>query len=375
MMSEDRLGLYLHIPFCRSKCVYCDFPSYPGMDNWQTPVIERMKEELRDKAFQLNHRKISTVYMGGGTPSTLAPDLLNDLMQTARNEFPFADDAEVSIEMNPGTVTDEFLDAAQQSGFNRISIGAQSANDRLLKLLGRIHSAEDIYKTVSKIRSHGFYNYNLDMMTGLPGQDLNDVTDTLQCFLSLKPTHISCYSLIVEEGTRMFDRVQSGEAVLPDEDLERAMYDTVRSTLEKAGYHQYEISNYALEGFECRHNLDCWNRKEYLGIGVAAAGFIGNRRTRNPASITDYCNKAEPEVIELSESDEMFESVMLGLRLTRGLSKNDFYERHHKDICQVYGAVIERLIGQGLLTWDDDYLRCTKRGLDLQNMVLTEFLQ
>jgi oxygen-independent coproporphyrinogen-3 oxidase len=272
-------------------------------------------------------------------------------------------------------VTDEFLDAAQRSGFNRISIGAQSADDRLLKLLGRIHSSEDICKTVAKIRSHGFHNFNLDMMIGLPGQDLNDVTDTLQCFLTLKPTHISCYSLIVEEGTRMFDRVQSGEAVLPDEDLERAMYDTVRSTLEKAGYHQYEISNYALEGFECRHNLDCWNRKEYLGIGVAAAGFIGNRRTRNPASITDYCNKAEPEVIELSESDEMFESVMLGLRLTRGLSKTDFYERHHKDICQVYGAVIERLIGQELLTWDEEYLRCTKRGLDLQNMVLTEFLQ
>ena len=374
-MNNQRFGLYLHIPFCRSKCAYCDFPSYSQTDQWQKPVIDRMKEELRESAEHLEHRKVTTVYMGGGTPSILDPSLLADLMKTARNEFPISSDAEVSIEMNPGTVTDAFLDAVQQAGFNRISIGAQSADDRLLKQLGRIHSAEDIYKTVSMIRSHGFSNFNLDMMIGLPDQDLSNVEETLKSFLALAPTHLSCYSLIVEEGTRMYDWVSSGTVHLPDDDLERTMYYTVRNTLESAGYHQYEISNYALKGYECRHNLDCWNRKEYLGIGVAAAGFIGNRRCRNPITIADYCDRKPPEITELTESDELFESVMLGLRLTVGISKEDFYQRHQKDIWQVYGAVIDRLIGQGMLEWQGSSLRCTKRGFDLQNQVLTDFLQ
>ena len=373
-MNNDRFGLYLHIPFCRSKCIYCDFPSYPNMEEWQPAVIKRMKEELKEAGERLNHRMVTTVYMGGGTPSTLEPIYLIDLFKTVREEFPFSPDAEVSIEVNPGTVTHEFLSAVQKSGFNRVSIGAQSANDRLLQQLGRIHTVDDICQTVSLIKSNGISNFNLDMMIGLPNQTLRDIVDTLDCFLNLKPTHVSCYSLIVEEGTRMFELVDKGYMVLPDEELERSMYERVQEVLESSGFHQYEISNYALDGFECCHNLDCWNRNEYLGIGVAAASFIGSKRYRNPMSIKDYCNRIPPEEIDLSETDEQFESVMLGLRLIKGISERDFFARHHTELRQAYGSVINRLTDQGLLEWKDEYLRCTKSGLDLQNRVLTEFL-
>ena len=367
-------GLYLHIPFCRSKCIYCDFSSYPGMDRWQYAVIGKMTEELKNKSFILGRRCASTVYVGGGTPSVLKPSLFSDLMHAAKETFPWNEDSEISVEMNPGTITDDFLNAARSSGVNRISLGAQSGNDRLLKRIGRIHNESDISRAVCQLREYGFDNYNIDMMIGLPEQTVDDVRDTLDFFMNLKPTHISCYSLIVEKGTPLYDDINRGKCDLPDEDTERDMFYTADSILENEGYHRYEISNYAKDGFCCQHNLDCWHRCEYLGIGVAAASLIGNNRIKNPETISAYLNGKSPEISSLTPEDERFETIMLGLRLTEGLSRIDFEQKFGSDIELVYPHVIRKLIACGLLEWHGVYLRCTARGLDLQNEVLTEFM-
>ena len=370
----SRLGLYLHIPFCRKKCVYCDFSSYSGLDHLQRPVVEKMKGELQSFRQKLGNRSPNTVYVGGGTPSVLPPSLFSELLHCARSCFPWEDGAEVSVEMNPGTVSAEFVRAAVASGIKRVSLGAQSSNDLLLKRIGRIHQMSDVTHSVELLRAEGTTNINLDMMIGLPGQTIDDVYRTIDDFLLLQPKHISCYSLILEEGTPLYEAVSSGRELLPDEDTEREMYASAVQRLEQAGFHQYEISNFALDGYQCRHNLDCWHREEYIGIGVAAAGFLGNIRYRNPSSIQEYLSDEAPEITELSGEDERFESVMLGLRLTQGLSEEDFFSQHAVSLRDCYGATIQKLIGSGLLEFRDGYLRCTYRGFDLHNMVLGEFL-
>ncbi len=372
-MSEP-IGLYLHIPFCRSKCAYCDFPSFAGLDRWQNAVIHRMIAELREASEALGPREISSVYIGGGTPSVLKPELLTDLLRAARETFQWMPRAEVSIEMNPGTVTAEFLQAALEGGVNRVSIGAQSADDRLLKLLGRIHNARDINRTIRMLKAYGVTNFNLDMMLGLPGQTIQQAVDTLDTFLSYGPTHLSCYSLIVEDGTPLKTQVSEGRLRLPDEDLAYEMASMVTSRLEARGYHRYEVSNYAKDGYRCRHNLDCWMRREYLGIGVGAASFLGNTRKRNPATIAAYLNGCAPQMEVISHDDACFESLMLGLRLTDGLSAAHYQEMHGESVMERFGPVIRRQIDQGLLEWCGDCLRCTGRGMDLLNRVLTELM-
>ncbi len=371
---SSHFGLYLHIPFCRSKCAYCDFPSFANMDEWQAAVVGKMQNELTQAAEEIGNRQPTTVYIGGGTPSVLAPDLFRQLLSNARRAFPWRSDSEVSVEMNPGTITDAFLESASESWINRISIGAQSTSDRLLKLIGRIHSGSDIREAVLKAKKHGFSNINLDMMIGLPEQTMEDVAATLEDFIALEPTHISCYSLILEDGTKLSQLVSKGQLRLPEDSLEREMYYYAREQLETSGYHQYEISNFAKSGFECRHNLDCWNREEYLGIGVAAASFIGEKRIRNPETIASYLEGTPPEVISLTEEDAKFESIMLGLRLTQGISDSDFKQRHGVSLIRAYGEIIESLVKRNLLEWNDGHLRCTKFGMDIQNEVLTEFM-
>lgn len=370
----NRFGLYLHIPFCQSKCRYCDFTSYAGMDRWQPAVVRRMREELRAWRAQLDARPVTTVYMGGGTPSRLSPGLLDDLLTEAKACFPWPDGAEFTIEMNPGTITGDFVHTALRHGLNRVSLGAQSAQDRLLRSLGRIHTAAGIAEAVRALQGWGLRSLNLDMMIGLPGQTLQDVRDTVAAFSALGPTHISCYSLILEEGTPMYDDVCHGRLTLPDESLERDMYEEARLLLEREGYRQYEISNFAREGFACRHNTDCWQRGEYLGIGPAAAGFIGRQRYRNPPLLSSYLQGHAPEITDLTPEDERFESVMLGLRMNEGLSAAEFERRHGVPLDAVYGGPIARLTAAGLLEWANGSLRCTRRGFDVQNDVLTEFL-
>lgn len=337
-------------------------------------VVEKMCRDLTLAGEKLRGAEIATLYVGGGTPSILPPALFSKLLKAARAAFPFAPNAECSCEMNPGTVTEAFLSAALEGGINRVSLGAQSASDRLLQVLGRIHTFEDVRRSVALLRASGFGNLNLDMMLGLPFQTLDNVRETLDAFLSLSPEHISCYGLIVEPGTKMEQRVQDGEWTLPDEDEEREMYELSRSTLESRGLKQYEISNFARPSFPCRHNVDCWSKHEYLGIGCAACGFIGNIRYKNPDSLTRYLRGDEPELTVLTGEDARFESVMLGLRMNAGVRDDEFTAMHGMSLRQAFGDKLNAPIADGLLTFDGGALRLTRRGMDVQNSVLVALM-
>ena len=367
-------GLYLHIPFCRSKCAYCDFPSFAGCEKEMPRVTDRMCAELFDCAKEYPDTLVETMYIGGGTPSLLPPPLMDRLLKAAREAFPFAENAEISCEMNPGTVTPEFLSVCVRSGVNRVSLGAQSSRDSLLRTIGRIHTFAQVREAVRLLRSFGLTNYNLDMMLGLPGQTMEDVRRTLDDFLALSPAHLSCYALIVEEGTVMERKVESGEWILPDEDTEREMYGLARDTLEQNGLRQYEISNFAREGFLCRHNRDCWLRHEYIGVGPAACGFIGNVRTRNPVTIPAYLRGDPPEKTVLTEEDARFESVMLGLRLTEGLPEARFQKAHGLTFRKAFGERLDGPLSDGRLVYENGVLRLTRHGMDVMNSVLVELM-
>ncbi len=375
MMQETHgRGLYLHIPFCKSKCAYCDFPSFAGCEKEMPRVTDRMCAELFDCRNTFPDTVIETMYIGGGTPSLLPPPLMDHLLKTAREAFLFAPDAEISCEMNPGTITESFLETCVRNGVNRVSLGAQSSDDRLLKAIGRIHTFSQVREAVRLLRSFGLTNYNLDMMLGLPGQTMDDVRRTLDDFLALSPAHLSCYALIVEEGTVMEQKVESGEWILPDEDTEREMYELARQTLESNGLRQYEISNFAKEAFLCRHNRDCWLRHEYIGIGVAACGFIGNIRTRNPGTIPAYLRGDTPEKTILSKEDARFESVMLGLRLTEGFPEALFQKAHGITFREAFGDRLDGPLTDGRLIFENGVLRLTRHGMDVMNSVLVELM-
>lgn len=365
------IGLYLHIPFCISKCAYCDFPSYAGKDALMGAYVERA---LREIDARRGDYVIDTAYIGGGTPSILPPRMMDSLLRGLKRAYAFSRDTEFSCEVNPGTVTREFLDTLVSNGVNRLSMGAQVSQTRLLRTLGRVHEWADVQETFSMARRAGFDNISLDLMLGLPGQTIRDVRKTLECATSLSPMHISCYGLIVEDGTPLEARVRTGEWRLPGEDDERDMYELARCFLEDHGFIQYEISNFARPGFECRHNVDCWRRREYIGIGAAACGFLGSLRYRNPPRIEDYMAYLSPEVTRLSHEDARFESVMLGLRMCKGLSAREFERMHGVSFDFVYGEKAKVPIAQGLLQWQDGFLRLTRRGMDVQNAVLLHFL-
>ena len=371
----DSLGLYLHIPFCKQKCLYCDFPSYPGLERWMEPVVRQMIGDLEAAGARLSGRTVGTLYVGGGTPSLLPPKLMDALLHAARAAFPFSDDAEQTCEMNPGTVTDAFLDALVQNGVNRVSMGVQSANDALLKALGRIHTFEEAQASAALVKKHGIKNLNLDMMIGLPGQTMMDVAETLDAFFALEPTHISCYGLILEEGTPFRRLADEGLLPLPPEEMERDMYEFARAALEKRGFMQYEISNFALPGYACRHNMDCWTRAEYVGIGCAASGFIGRTRYQNPRTVSGYLKGEAPEYTTLSDEDARFESLMLGLRMTHGVSLAAFQEMHGTPLLQAYGERLKQPLAEGLIVLEDGYLRLTRRGMDVQNAVLVQLME
>ncbi len=333
--------------------------------------VERM---LREIDARRGDYLIETAYIGGGTPSTLPPPLMYKLLSGVKNAYRFSQNAEFSCEVNPGTVTRDFLDILRKHGVNRLSMGAQASQTRLLRLLGRIHTWEDVESTFCAARAAGFDNISLDLMLGLPEQTLPDVRETLEKAIALRPLHISCYGLIVEDGTPLSGRVASGEWTLPSEEAERDMYELARKTLAENDYEQYEISNFARPGYACRHNVDCWRRREYLGIGAAACGFLGNIRYRNPPLIESYLRYQSPEITRLSEADARFESVMLGLRMTQGLSESDFEAMHGANFSDVYGEQAKIPLAQGLLEWKDGFLRLTRRGMDVQNAVLLHFL-
>lgn len=370
-MSRE-IGLYLHIPFCVRKCAYCDFASYAGREGDMAAYVEALIAEMRRRARP--EYRVVTLYIGGGTPSLLPPRMMERVLRAAREIFVFSPDAECTCECNPGTVTKAFLSVLRAGGINRLSLGAQASQPRLLSLLGRIHTWDDVVQSVALAREAGFANLNLDLMLGLPSQTEAEAADTLRSALALSPTHLSCYGLIVEEGTPLKTRVDRGEWTLPSEEAERAMYDGCRETLGRYGYAQYEISNFARPGYACRHNVDCWRRKEYVGVGSAACGFLGDMRYQNPPGLDDYLNGKEEEVTLISPADARFESVMLGLRMTEGVSEADFLRMHGVSLRESFGAKLQKPLREGLVVWEQGRLRLTRRGMDVQNRVLVELL-
>lgn len=369
-------ALYIHIPFCKQKCFYCDFPSYALKENLMKEYIKALRIELKEKC---SNYKIRSLFIGGGTPSYLDKDSLKLLMSEIK-KIDFIEDAEKTIECNPGTLDKEKLQIIKEGGINRISFGLQTANDTLLKSIGRIHNFQEFVENYKLAREYGFENINVDMMFGLPNQSLEDWIASLEEVIKLKPEHISAYSLIIEEGTAFYKLYNDNKLNLPSEEEERAMYHKGKNILEKRGYHQYEISNYAKEGKECFHNKVYWKCEEYIGIGASASSFINNKRIKNINSIKDYINNVNSnksiieEEYENTIEDNIEEFMFMGLRMIKGIDEKEFENRFKIKIDSKYKEVIDKNIKKGLLIREDDKIYLTKLGIELSNVVMSDMI-
>ncbi len=405
----NSLGIYIHIPFCKQKCLYCDFLSFPGGEEQQALYFDALKKEILLCADECRDYAVDTVFIGGGTPTYVKPSYMAEIMELIRNNYNMTSDAEISMECNPGTdgAGFEAMRLYRNAGINRISIGLQSPNDKELKILGRIHNRQQFDECYKNVRAAGFSNVNVDLMGALPGQSLTDFEDNLNYVLSLdpQPEHISAYSLIIEEGTPFYEMYGEGLAStdnesekaegalpLPDEDTEREMYHRTKDILSKNGYHRYEISNYAKDGRDCLHNVRYWKCRDYLGFGLGAASLLEGKRFHNTREISTYTERLlgkpatdlvgdwgrslsiREEVEELDIKAMMEEFMFMGLRMISGVDINDFSMRFGADIFDVYGEVIADLIEKALLERNGDYLRLTDKGLDVSNYCMAEFL-
>lgn len=425
-----RMSIYIHIPFCVKRCGYCDFLSFPVEDREKGPAavpdcgskggvpeeyLQRLLCEIHQESSDYADREVDTIFVGGGTPSLLLPGQAAELFDKIYQSFHVASNAEVTIEANPGTLSKEKLEVYRQMGINRLSIGLQSADDRELAALGRIHRFQDFKKNYELARECGFQNINIDLMSGLPGQTVDSWLDTLHTAAGFDPEHISAYGLIIGEGTPFYQRYgtdgvadreycrlagedrqqeteQSDRDQLPSEEEERQMYHETGAILEEYGYHQYEISNYAKSGYECRHNIGYWIRKEYVGFGLGAASMINNKRWKNTSDLKEYMKhtdngcgtgnedksregadflKKDMEVLTVQE--QMEETMFLGLRMNRGVSKKEFETLYGIGIEQLYGTWLHQMSADGLLI-DGECVCLSERGRDLANYVMAGFL-
>ena len=377
------LELYIHIPFCVKKCAYCDFLSGPASNQQIEEYVQALIEEIRYYKEFVKKYEVSTVFWGGGTPSLLTGEQMKALMEALGQTFFIRQNAEITMEANPGTVTVEKLLACQKAGINRISFGLQSVNNEELKMLGRIHTYEEFLESYEAARKAGFPNINVDLISAIPKQTVSSWEQTLQTIISLQPEHISAYSLIVEEGTPFAKLYGEGcelEHLLPTEEDERRMYERTEELLREAGYHRYEISNYAKEGYECQHNLGYWERKEYLGLGLGASSLIEETRFHNTDEMEEYLRDASNPILlrrgqeKLDRQEQMEEFIFLGLRKIRGIQEEKFAEMFGEDIWDCYGKNLERVIKEGLLEREEGVLRLTRKGIDVSNYVFYEIL-
>lgn len=378
------MELYVHIPFCRQKCRYCDFASWAGCEHLMPRYVDALLREAEAAAPAA--APMDTVFLGGGTPSLLPPELLSRLLTGLRAHFTIAPDAEFTSEANPGTLTSRWLDAAVANGVNRLSMGMQALQPELLRTLGRIHDFSQVEDSVRMARAAGVANLSLDLMFGLPGQTPAMWRDTIEAALSLAPEHLSCYGLIPEEGTPLVADLEAGRLTLPEEDAEREMYDDTLRILAERGFRQYEISNFAQPGYECRHNLGYWRQVPYIGLGAAAASCVPARddhayiRLANPAGMQDYIRMAEQsnwaqrEREPITRADAQYETLMLGLRTTQGVSEAAYQAMHGTPLLDRYGSTLRRLEKQGLLAHEEGWWRLTRRGMDVQNAVLVDLM-
>ena len=377
-MKNRELGVYIHIPFCKCKCEYCDFISYCNKDNLIGDYIEAVKKEI---SLQNIQSYINTIYIGGGTPSYIDSKYIKEIIKEIKKKNVHKG-AEVTIEVNPGTITEAKLKDYKECGINRISIGLQTTQDELLKKIGRIHDYGQFLETYNLARKEGFKNINVDLMIGLPGQKILDLKESLNRIIKLQPEHISVYSLIVEEGTLISRKIQSGELALPNENEERNMYWYVKNTLELNGYNHYEISNFSKKGYESRHNMSCWNQCQYFGFGVAAHSYRDITRYSNIIDINEYIkniqkgNLSKNRIIHeiQKESDTEKEYMLLGLRKIEGVKINDFKAKFVKNPIYLFRNELKKLSDENLIAVDANTIRLTPKGIDLANLVWEEFV-
>lgn len=394
------IGLYIHIPFCKKKCNYCDFVSFANseekIEEYINCLICEIKEVAENVKFQFQQKKgdlvnVRSIYIGGGTPSYIDSKYIKQILNTIRNSYDFVmaglidkqeQFPEITIEINPGTVTEEKLKDYKYSGVNRISIGMQATQNRLLTQLGRIHSYQEFETTYLLAREIGFNNINIDFMIGLPNQTIEDIKESLQKIKKLNPEHVSVYSLIVEENTILSKQIEEGTLELPEENKEREMYWTVKNFLEENGYNHYEISNFAKPNRESRHNMDCWNQKEYFGFGVAAHSYVDNVRFSNITDLNSYIENYkhnEPEknfVFHEKENylDTMKEYLLLGFRKIKGVSKKDFENKFQLPIESIFKLELEELKEKGLILENEDTYYLSDKGIDFANLVFEKFV-
>ena len=393
------IGIYIHIPFCLKKCNYCDFISYENKLDIQEKYINNLKQEIYSQRDIIKNSKVTTIYIGGGTPSIIESKYILEIIEYLKNYIDRSnfENIETTIEVNPGTVTEQKLKDYHDIGINRLSIGLQAVQDELLKMLGRIHNYEQFLETHNKKKKVGFKNINVDLMIGLPEQSIGDVKESIDKILELQPEHVSVYSLIVEDGTKISKLIENGVYSLPDEELERMEYSYVKNKLELVGYEHYEISNFAKEGYYSKHNLNCWKQMEYLGFGVSAHSYYENVRFSNTEDLNTYINASSQDFEEFNfknlynkiESDKSKlkiiqeiqniedkkkEYMLLGLRTLKGVSISEFKQKFGENPIYLFRKELEKLVNEDLLRVDLDNIMLTRKGLDLANIVWEEFV-
>lgn len=374
---NKNISLYIHIPFCVRKCLYCDFPSFALPENCYEDYVRTLCREMNEYAADFYGMKVKSIFIGGGTPSVLPPKLLGRIMDTVMSKFDVDSDAEISIEANPGTLDAKKLTEMKSMYFNRLSMGLQAWQDRLLKGIGRIHTADEFETNFLQARDAGFKSINVDLMFALPGQTLDDWQETIEHVLKLRPEHISAYSLIIEEGTPFYDMYEKGIIRETEDVLDRKMYYLVNEMLSDKGYGRYEISNFSKPGFECKHNIVYWRTEEYRGFGLGAHSYVGGERFHNTCDFKKYVFfeglNEDREILTEDEKQEEF--MFMGLRMTEGISENVFKERFKKSIYDVYAKEIRELTQEKLLVSKDERLYLTDRGVDVSNQVFEKFIK
>ena len=413
-MENKELGIYIHIPFCQHKCDYCDFVSFSNKQEFIENYIEAIKKEINNyfrNTTLLETYTVTTIYIGGGTPSYINSKYICEIMhvleENLKENMVKLEDMEITIEVNPGTVNKEKLEQYRKAKINRLSIGLQSTNNGMLKQIGRIHTYEQFLETYQMAKAVGFDNINVDLMIGLPNQTIEDIKRSLQEIVQLNPTHISVYSLIIEEGTVIAQKIENHQLQEMDEELERNMYWYVKNTLELNGYTHYEISNFAKEGKESKHNMNCWRQKEYIGIGLAAHSYLNYVRYTNTSEMEQYITrmnhlneKIVKDILELSNNkektsleeneknietayeieelqdveDRKKEYMLLGLRTIEGVSISKFKEKYIDNPIFLFRKELEKLVEEKLVMIDGDDIKLTNKGLDLANLVWKEFV-
>lgn len=379
----EELGIYVHIPFCKRKCSYCDFKSFSNIDEInQEKYVDALIKEIQNSQ-NTNKYIVTTIYIGGGTPSFINEAYIKDILQAIYKKWEIKNDVEITIEVNPGTITKEKLEAYKNMGINRLSIGLQSTNNYLLNKIGRIHSYEEFIENYILARKIGFENINIDLMLALPEQNMEDLMQSVKKVINLNPEHISIYSLILEENTELWKKVKNKEENLVEDDLEREMYWKSKKAFEAAGYIHYEISNYAKPGFESKHNKNCWSQKQYLGFGIAAHSYFNGKRFYNVEDLNKYITNIEKNefknniIIEeenRTKEDIAKEYMMLGLRKIEGVSISEFQRKFELNPLFYFRFEISKLQEMDLMEVDLDNIRLTKKGLDLANIVFEEFI-